>query len=77
MNDLRSRGIGMIYISHRMNEITRISDRVTVMRDGTYVGTVNTADTTKDEIVKMMVGPSYPRRPQAAEHLPAGCGDGT
>lgn len=56
MNDLRSRGIGMIYISHRMNEITRISDRVTVMRDGTYVGTVNTADTTKDEIVKMMVG---------------------
>ncbi len=58
MNDLRSRGIGMIYISHRMNEITRISDRVTVMRDGTYVGTVNTADTTSksDEIVKMMVG---------------------
>lgn len=56
MNDLRKKGIGMIYISHRMNEITRISDRVTVMRDGTYVGTVNTAETTKDDIVKMMVG---------------------
>ena len=56
MNDLRDKGIGMIYISHRMDEINRISDRVTVMRDGEYVGTVNTAETTKDDIVKMMVG---------------------
>ncbi len=56
MNDLRDKGIGMIYISHRMDEINRISDRVTVMRDGEYIGTVNTKDTTKDEIVRMMVG---------------------
>ena len=56
MNELKDKGIGMIYISHRMDEITRISDRVTVMRDGEYVGTVNTADVTKDDIVKMMVG---------------------
>ena len=56
MNDLKSKGIGMIYISHRMDEINRISDRVTVMRDGEYVGTVNTAEVTKDDIVKMMVG---------------------
>ena len=56
MGELKEKGIGMIYISHRMDEITRISDRVTVMRDGEYVGTVNTAKTTKDEIVKMMVG---------------------
>lgn len=56
MNDLKQKGIGMIYISHRMDEITRISDRVTVMRDGEYVGTVNTADVTRDDIVKMMVG---------------------
>ena len=56
MNDLRNKGIGMIYISHRMDEINRISDRVTVMRDGEYVGTVNTAEVTKDDIVKMMVG---------------------
>ncbi len=56
MNDLRTKGIGMIYISHRMDEINRISDRVTVMRDGEYVGTLITKDTTKDEIVKMMVG---------------------
>ncbi len=56
MNELKAKGIGMIYISHRMDEITRISDRVTVMRDGEYVGTVNTAEVTKDDIVKMMVG---------------------
>ena len=56
MRDLQAKGIGMIYISHRMDEINRISDRVTVMRDGEYVGTVNTADVTKDDIVKMMVG---------------------
>ena len=56
MNDLKAKGIGMIYISHRMDEITRISDRVTVMRDGEYVDTVDTATVTKDDIVKMMVG---------------------
>lgn len=56
MEDLRKKGIGMIYISHRMDEITRISDRVSVMRDGEYIGTLITKDTTKDEIVKMMVG---------------------
>lgn len=56
MRELKEKGIGMIYISHRMDEINEISDRVTVMRDGEYVGTVNTNDTTKDEIIKMMVG---------------------
>ena len=56
MADLKSKGIGMIYISHRMDEIKAISDRITVMRDGEYVGTLMTKDTTKDEIVKMMVG---------------------
>ena len=56
MNELKGKGIGMIYISHRMDEIKRISDRVTVMRDGEYIGTVNTADTNTDEIVRMMVG---------------------
>ena len=56
MNELKAKGIGMIYISHRMDEIERISDRVTVLRDGKYIGTVNTTETTKEEIVKMMVG---------------------
>ncbi len=56
MNDLKEKGIAMIYISHRMDEIERISDRVTVMRDGEYIGTLVTKDTSKDEIIKMMVG---------------------
>ena len=56
MNELKQKGIGMIYISHRMDEIKRISDRVTVMRDGEYIGTVNTLETDTDDIVRMMVG---------------------
>ena len=71
MNDLRAKGIGMIYISHRMDEINRISDRVTVMRDGEYVGTVNTADVTKDDIVKMMVGRTIMGEQKAASAVPA------
>ena len=71
MNDMKAKGIGMIYISHRMDEITRISDRVTVMRDGEYVGTVNTAETTKDEIVKMMVGRVIMGEQKAASNCPA------
>ena len=71
MNDLRDKGIGMIYISHRMDEINRISDRVTVMRDGEYVGTVNTNEVTKDDIVKMMVGRVIMGDQKAASVVPA------
>lgn len=53
---LKATGVGIIYISHRMEELPEITDRITVMRDGQYVGTVNTAETTIPEIVKMMVG---------------------
>jgi ribose transport system ATP-binding protein len=53
---LKRKGVGMIYISHRMEEIFQISDRITVLRDGKYVGTVETAETSLDELVKMMVG---------------------
>lgn len=53
---LKRKGVGMIYISHRMEEIFQISDRITVLRDGRYVGTVRTAETSLDELVKMMVG---------------------
>ena len=56
MGDLKAKGIGMIYISHRMDEIKRISDRVTVMRDGEYVGTEDTDKLTKDQIIQMMIG---------------------
>ena len=53
---LKATGVGIIYISHRMDELKEITDRVTVMRDGQYVDTVNTAETTVDQIVQMMVG---------------------
>lgn len=53
---LRSEGKGIIYITHRMEEIFKIADRLTVMRDGQYIGTVKASETTKDEIIKMMVG---------------------
>jgi ABC-type sugar transport system ATPase subunit len=53
---LRSRGKAIIYITHRMGEIFRISDRVTVLRDGRLVGVRTTAETNPDEIVSMMVG---------------------
>lgn len=66
INDLRSKGVGIIYISHRMDEIARITDRVTVMRDGEYVGTVNTKDTSKDEIISMMVGRTIYEDPKEA-----------
>lgn len=56
IRDLRAQGIGIVYISHRMDEIKLITDRVTVMRDGTTIGTVKTSETTKDEIINMMVG---------------------
>ncbi len=56
IRDLRDQQLGIIYISHRMDEIKVITDRVTVMRDGTYVGTLITDECTKNDIVNMMVG---------------------
>ncbi|KPV61110.1 D-ribose transporter ATP-binding protein [Paenibacillus sp. A3] len=56
IESLKTKGVGMIYISHRMEEIFRICDRVTVMRDGHTVGTDRVADTNIDKLVKMMVG---------------------
>ena len=53
---LKEQGVGIVYISHKMDELKQISDRVTVMRDGQYVGTVPTADTSMDTIISMMVG---------------------
>ncbi len=70
MGDLKAKGIGMIYISHRMDEIKRISDRVTVMRDGEYVGTVDTDKTTKDEIIQMMIGRVVYEDPKQKSNVP-------
>ena len=53
---LKARGVGIVYISHRMEELKIIADRVTVMRDGQYVGTREMSEVTLDEIISMMVG---------------------
>ncbi len=56
IRQLKTEGVGIVYISHKMDELKRIADRVTVMRDGAYVGTVSAADTPVEKIIAMMVG---------------------
>ena len=56
IRNLRNDGIGIVYISHRMNEVFSLCDRVTVLRDGQLVDTLNIADTTHDDVVTSMVG---------------------
>lgn len=56
INSLRKKGVGIIYISHRMDELKRISDRITVMRDGTYIDTLTTAETEMSKVIQLMVG---------------------
>ena len=55
---LRSRGLTLIYVSHRMPELFRLCDRISVLRDGRYVGTLPKADMTHDAVVRMMIGRS-------------------
>ncbi len=70
IRDLRNRQYGIVYISHRMDEIKRITDRVTVMRDGQTVGTLVTADCTKDDIIHMMVGRVIYEEPKTQSRVP-------
>ncbi len=56
IRQLKSEGVGMIYISHRMDELARIADRVTVLRDGRWVGTRAMAEVDRGELIRMMVG---------------------
>ncbi len=56
INKLRDRGVAMVYISHKMEEILRISDEVTIMRDGQWVATEQAHNLTTDKIIKLMVG---------------------
>ena len=72
IRDLKSQGMGIVYISHRMDEIKVITDRVTVMRDGTYVGTLITKESTKDDIINMMVGRVIYEDPKEKNMTPPG-----
>jgi len=56
IDDLKTQGIGIIYISHRLEEIFRIGDRITVMRDGQFVGVDDVANINREKIIHMMVG---------------------
>ena len=66
VEDLKQDGVAIVYISHKMDEILRISDEVTIMRDGQYIGTWDSADLTTDFIITKMVGREltnlYPER---------------
>ncbi len=71
IRDLRKQNLGIIYISHRMDEIKVITDRVTVMRDGAYVGTLITDECTKEDIINMMVGRVIYEDPKTHSMVPA------
>lgn len=64
---LQREGVGIIYVSHRMDEIRRIADRITVMRDGRPVATHNASEVTPAELVREMVGHDLPERKSAGE----------
>ena len=68
IRQLQATGVGVVYISHRLEELQRISDRITVMRDGRYIDTVRTADATIERIISMMVGRTiYESAPEIAD----------
>ena len=56
IRNLKTQRIAIIYVSHKIDEVMTISDRITVLRDGNYVGTINTQDATEDRVINMMVG---------------------
>ena len=56
INDLKSKGVGIIYISHKLEEIFQIADRITVLRDGQYIATKNTYELDKNSLISLMVG---------------------
>ena len=81
MRQLRDEGLAIIYISHRMAEVYELSDRVSVLRDGTYVGTLDKDDISAEKLVKMMVGrdlstllQARPRRQGGPRQGPADAG---
>lgn len=65
IRSLKTQGVGIVYISHRMEELMQITDRISVMRDGAYVQTVMTQDTSTKEIIQMMVGRTIFEEPKA------------
>jgi ribose transport system ATP-binding protein len=75
IRSLRDRGVGIVYISHRMEELRQIADRVTVLRDGQYVGTKRMDEVTDDEIIAMMVGRDISAVYLSRQEAPASSGE--
>lgn len=71
INKLRASGVGIIYISHKIEEILRISDEVTIMRDGRWISTEHASDLTLDRIIQMMVGRDLTQRFPPKTNQPA------
>jgi rhamnose transport system ATP-binding protein len=72
VDDLKRRGVTVIYVSHRLPEVFRLCDRITVLRDGRYIGTFPRAGTGADEIVRAMVGRDLPPRVADSSAAPGG-----
>ena len=72
IRQLKEKGVGIVYISHRMDELRQIADRITVMRDGQYVATRSMSEVTMDEIISMMVGRTIYEEPKSASQVAAG-----
>lgn len=62
IDKLKQRGCGIIYISHKMDEIFKICDEITILRDGKWINTVNVKESTMEQIVGMMVGRELTQR---------------
>ncbi|MEQ8654469.1 MAG: sugar ABC transporter ATP-binding protein [Kiloniellales bacterium] len=71
IDDLKTQGIGIIYVSHRMAEIKRLADRVTVLRDGRLVGTVEAETVSENKLVEMMTGRTFEAMFPKIDHRPA------
>ncbi|MBN7794292.1 sugar ABC transporter ATP-binding protein [Microbacterium esteraromaticum] len=71
IEQLKQRGTGIVYISHRMDELRRLADRVSVLRDGAYIGSLEKSEISIPRIIEMMVGRAIDEgtRPEAREHL--------
>lgn len=72
MNQLKARGVAIVFISHRLEEIKRVSDRVTIMRDGQYIDTLNAKTCSIQDIVRLMVGREVLEEPKAKSNVPEG-----
>lgn len=68
IQNLRKRGVSIVYISHRMEEIFELCDRITVLRDGQYIDTCEIKDITMDDVVKMMIGREIGERYPSRNH---------